>query len=222
MLEEINKKRQRMDNIWGVGFFIFVPLLTVVLAMAVTAVQHWYLRSNFENAEYIGVSASISFYIPAVLIAWIIFVIAANAAIPEVTMEIPDVKPDPEEMRKSKRAGKVLGFFLSLAGISGLILAVFNYCIATDDYLVFNDFFVLKEHRYKYEDIDKVQQVRRYEKLISGRDQYVGDHFRVIMKDGFQINTINLDISNTETELEMVKFVSKKSGVGIETVTECR
>ena len=86
-------------------------------------------------------------------------------------------------------------------------LAVRNYAQFGSDGIFYNGYLELRGKNYAYSDVDKIYSVNSASN---------GLYYSVVFKDGFNLTTQNLDITQTPRELEIIQLVSQKSGLPIE------
>jgi len=60
---------------------------------------------------------------------------------------------------------------------------------------------------YAYSDVSKIYSVD---------SESNGLYYSIVFKDGFNLKTLNLDVIHTPRELEIIQFVSQKSGALVE------
>lgn len=225
---EIRKKYRKFELLSGLGFFIITPLLTYLLTRGMTLSQRIYLNIHSVGARFIfGVTAS-AFIVPAIFLAILLYGIILDFVgffmSKYLFKNTEEFKIFYYDWNKRLAFGKnidnkKLSLIITVIAIPLLLilfyLGVDNYTKLTDDSIIYNGYFSFTEKQYPYSNIEKIIFITKYKNAQSGKIVSTSPNYSVVMKDGEIWNTINLSINRLPQEIEIINFISQKSGVSV-------
>jgi len=96
-----------------------------------------------------------------------------------------------------------------------LLLSINTYTIVTDSRIIDNSPLSFTEKSYAYDDISKILFLPNFKDRISGKVESMHPRYAIIMKDGSQWVTHNLEAYRNKLEVEVFTYISTQSGIPI-------
>lgn len=201
-------------------FFVLTPLFTFLITKASLMGQQIFLNSISNRAIYTtGVSWG-AFLVPSLFLSLIIFGVVINVFI-EIVGRV--IVPNRDEWKvymnnfnlassggmnmDQKKIFILMSVVIVPLSLLAFALAVRNYAQFGNDDVFYNGYFDVRGKHYPYSDVSKIYSVDSSSN---------GLYYSIVFNNGFNLKTLNLNVSQTPLELEIINLVSQKSGLPIE------
>ncbi len=233
-IKQVREKFKNFKIFITIGFFTILPLFVLTLTWGMQAVQNYYLELISADAAYsIGASSSI-FGIPAMFMAILCYAYLVDLIGYSVSNSIFHSKAEylifRDDMSRNNSINQKELDQRKLKIISSLVilplffiafyLGVNTYTKVTNDHLINKEYFSLSEDSYSYNDVNNIYYFTKFKNLQTGEIEKQDPYYFVIMKNGYKWSTLNLVINGNPKELDVINFISNKSGVKIIHKTE--
>lgn len=219
-VETLNKKRfNKLMSSALIFLIVLIPLVTFLLIVLSVFVQRLFLDSISDRGTYtIGVVWYV-FIAPALFLSLLISGSVIEAAINSIgRVTIPNRKEwkvymDNFELASAgghsinqKKVFLLMAVFIIPLALLWTFMGIRNYAQFSSDGLYHRGFLSLKEKYYPYNQLTKIN----YQNTNPN-----GTYYELLLKDGSELNTLNLTVNKTPKEREVIDWVSQKSSIPI-------
>lgn len=226
---EIRKKYAKVEWYSNILLLLITVLLIILFSNGFAWLQRILLESQESGSRYLIPISIAAFVVPSIFLG-----IFTSGVIGEYVLllfqKIQKFNQDEwdvfvYDMNKRQAFGNVIdNHKLSVIVMSVLVplslvmifLALNTYTIITDNYLIDNTYLRLQEVKYPYTQVAKILYITKYQNRQSREIEDTTPHYSVVMKDGYVWSTVNASVHDTPTEVDIVNFISQKTGIQIQ------
>lgn len=229
-LEALGKKYGKIYFYIGCSIFAVTPILVFIISKLLYELQQYLLQNQIQSNEYVIGITIWAYVVPAIFIGILLWKLLASYFL---SLYGKLIGADPREwdlamyyMDKQSAMGHdidmnklmyIMAAIIVPISLIAFYLAMDNYSKITDKGIAYNGYFDLKEKYYPYSEVTKILNINQFKNAQSGQIESTSPSYKVITKNGFKWSTLNTEINNTDKEIEIVNYISQKSGVPITT-----
>lgn len=226
-LEELRRKFRVFGWFCIPSGILSMFLFTFLLTVAAYHFQQFFLGTKEAMGIYVVGSSLATLVLPALFLGIFVAGIVFEYILKIIGPRISGSKEEWEvyyydlNMRHArgreidrKKLSKILILIFVPLSLLGLFFGIDQYTVVTQEGFLHNGYFDLREKRSYYGDVEKILYIKIEDKhtgIFKPEDSY----YKVIMKNGFMWSTLNLDITNTPKEKEIIELISAKAHIPI-------
>jgi hypothetical protein len=225
---EIRNKYKKIEWFFNILILLLAVLLIFLFSKSFASLQLTLLKSQQGDSLYIIPVTIAAFVVPSIFLGIIVAGLIGDYILLLIKILI---KADQNEwavflydMNKRQAFGNeidnnklsnIVMIVLVPLSLIMIFLALNTYTIITDNYLIDNSYLSLSEKKYPYTEVSKILHTTKFKNKLSQAIEDTEPSYTVIMNNGYEWNTLNATIHNTQTEIEIINLISQKSGIQI-------